>query len=154
MSVGRVGLRSMKKLSEYAFPAMREASPDEQCQASCSAIFRVGESPGEGTNRLLVLAGRNADEIARKFEQHALLRRCLERIIAVQTIEKVTDIDAEGLRNMIEPAGGYPVDAFFVLVSLLVGDADQLSHLLLRQTKHDPTLAHSGSDVTINILSA
>jgi hypothetical protein len=37
-------------------------------------------------------------------------------------------------------------------VRLLVGDADQLSHLLLRQTKHDPTLADPSADVAVDIL--
>ena len=33
------------------------------------------------------------------------------------------------------------VDALLVLVRLLIGDADQLSHLLLGQAQHDPALA-------------
>jgi hypothetical protein len=37
-------------------------------------------------------------------------------------------------------------------VRLLVGDADQLGHLLLRQTKHDPALADPSADVAVDIL--
>ena len=41
---------------------------------------------------------------------------------------------------------------FLVLVRLLIGDPDQLSHLLLGQAQHDPSLAHPSPDVAVDIL--
>ena len=52
-----------------------------------------------------------------------------------------------------QTTGGDAVDALLVLVRLLVGDADQLGHLLLGQAQHDPPLAHPRSDIPINVLS-
>jgi hypothetical protein len=37
-------------------------------------------------------------------------------------------------------------------VRLLVGDADQVSHLLLGQAEHDPALADPSADVAVDIL--
>ena len=46
----------------------------------------------------------------------------------------------------------HPIDALLVLVRLLVGDSDQLRHLLLRQAKHGPALTHPSPDVAVDIL--
>jgi hypothetical protein len=40
----------------------------------------------------------------------------------------------------------------FILVCLLIGDADQLCELLLGETEHDPPLADAGPDMPIDIL--
>jgi hypothetical protein len=37
-------------------------------------------------------------------------------------------------------------------VGLLIGDADQIGHLLLRQAEHDPALADPTADMTVEIL--
>jgi hypothetical protein len=39
-----------------------------------------------------------------------------------------------------------------VLVRLLIGDPDQLSHLLLGQARHDPSVAHAGPHMPVGIL--
>jgi hypothetical protein len=35
---------------------------------------------------------------------------------------------------------------------LLIGDPDQLSHLVLGQPEHDPSLAHASADMPVGIL--
>ena len=67
-------------------------------------------------------------------------------------LEEVSDLDAEHLRDQIEAACSNPVDATFILVRLLIGPADQVSHLLLGQTVHDASLAQTLPDMSINIL--
>ena len=63
-------------------------------------------------------------------------------------------VDAEGMGDRVEAAGGDPVDALLVFVRLLIGHTDQLGHLLLRQTEHDPPLAHARADVPVDVLGA
>jgi hypothetical protein len=53
---------------------------------------------------------------------------------------------------MVQAAGRDPVDAFLVLVSLLVGDADQLSHLLLGQTKKNAPVTHACAHMPVDVL--
>ena len=53
---------------------------------------------------------------------------------------------------LVQAAGGDAVDALLVLVRLLVGDPDQLGHLLLGQAQHDAPLAHPDPDVAIDVL--
>jgi hypothetical protein len=44
------------------------------------------------------------------------------------------------------------IDPLPVLVRLLIGDPDQLGHLVLGQPEHDPSLAHAGADMPVGIL--
>ena len=115
-------------------------------------VVHVGERAGEAAEGFLVLAARQRDEVARQLQQHALLPCGLEILVAAHALVKEGHVDAQGMRNDIEAAGGDPVDALLVFVRLLVGDADQLRHLLLRKAEHDPPFAHPCADVPIDIL--
>jgi hypothetical protein len=101
-----------------------------------------------------VPALRDADEIARQLQEHALLRGCAERVIAAQTLEEMAHIDTERLSDAVKAAGRDPVDAFLVLVSLLVRHADQFGHLLLGETQHHASLADPDPDMPVDILRA
>ena len=59
-------------------------------------------------------------------------------------VEEVADWHTEHLRDLEQTAGRNTVDAPLVFVRLLIGDADQISQLLLGQTKHDPPLTNAG----------
>ena len=52
-----------------------------------------------------------------------------------------------GLRRVFRDA----VDAGLVLVRLLVGDADQLGHLLLGQAQHDAALTDAQADIVVDV---
>ena len=60
--------------------------------------------------------------------------------------------DAERLRDIVQAAGSDAIDALLVFVGLLIGDADQLGHLLLGEPEHDPALAHAGADMAVDVL--
>src|ERR671919_3256100 len=101
-----------------------------------------------------MLARRNADEIPRQLQKHPLLGCRLERLLTtVQALEEVADVDTERLRNIVQAAGGDPVDPLLVLVRLLVGHPDQLGHLLLGQSEHDPALANAQADIPVDVQS-
>jgi hypothetical protein len=50
----------------------------------------------------LVLAFRDADEIARQLKEHALLRGYAGRLVAAQTLEEVAHIDTERLSDVVQ----------------------------------------------------
>ena len=74
------------------------------------------------------------------------------RLIGLGTLEEEADLHAQSLRDAAQTTGGDAVDALLVFVRLLVGDADQLGHLLLGQAQHDPPLAHPRPDNSIDVL--
>lgn len=53
------------------------------------------------TQRLLLLARRNAAKAARQLQKPALLRRRLERLFRPQTLKEVADFDAKYLRDNV-----------------------------------------------------
>src|SRR5271163_1870322 len=97
---------------------------------------------------------RDLGEITREFEAHALARAGRARRFAIEPLEKIVDRYAEDMGDLEEPAGRDAVDAALVFVRLLIGDADQISKLLLGEAEHDPPLAHSRADMMVDILSA
>jgi hypothetical protein len=109
--------------------------------------------------RLLMLPALNRCEIPREFEKHALLRHqfmraCLRAAAGFDIFEKIADLDAKRARDLIQPAGGDPVNAGLIFVGLLIGDADQFGHLLLGKAKHYPALTNTHADIAINVQSA
>ena len=68
------------------------------------------------------------------------------------SLVEIADFDSQRSGNPVQPAGGHTIDALLVLVRLLVGDADQLGHLLLGQAEQDPALADPSADVAVDIL--
>ena len=92
-----------------------------------------------------------------KLRASSSSRRCCGVAATVSGVSahpfvEIADLDAERLGDGEQPAGGDPVDALLVLVGLLVGDPDQLGHLLLGQAQHDPPLAHPRPDMTVDVL--
>ena len=73
-------------------------------------------------------------------------------IATVHALEEVADIDPERLRDIVQTASSDAVDALLILVGLLIGDADQLGHLLLGEPEHDPALAHARTDMAVDVL--
>ena len=90
---------------------------------------------------LLISLG-DLKEVADQHGQRLLLRDEAGCEHAVEAMEEVVDSYTERLRDLVKPARGHPVDAFLVLVDLLVGDPDQSRQLLLAQAQHDAPLAH------------
>ena len=69
----------------------------------------------------------------------------------VQPLEKIADINTQHLGDLIKAARGHAVDAFFILVSLLVGDPDPFGELLLGEAEHDPSCPHAGADMPVEL---
>ena len=116
----------------------------------------IGQDPGEIAQGVLMLAVADAGEVAGELEQHALLRHQLAGLrlaapLGLDVLEEVADLDPQRLGDLVEPAGRDAVDAGLVLVRLLVGDADQLGHLLLGQAEHDPALADAQADIVVDV---
>ena len=111
--------------------------------------------PGNGSDELadsfLVFAALDGAEVPRQFEHEPLVRRRLDRLFYLCPFEEVVDLDSKGLCDNVEPAGGNPVEALLILVRLLVGDSDQLRHILLGEPQQDATLADAGSNIAVNI---
>ena len=55
---------------------------------------------------------------------------------------------------MVQAPRGDAIDPLLVLVRLLIGDPDQLGHLLLGEPEHDPALAHPRPDMPVDVLRA
>jgi hypothetical protein len=70
----------------------------------------VGQGARQRADGLLVLASRDGDEVARQFQQHPLLLRRLECIVAADSLEEVADVDTERLSNSIQASRGYAID--------------------------------------------
>ena len=95
-------------------------------------------------------------EVTGELQQHALLWHQLGGLelaapLGLDILEEVADLDAQGLGDLVEPAGRDTVDAGLVLVGLLVGDPDQLRHLLLGQPEHDTALADAEADKVVDV---
>src|SRR5205807_9316599 len=88
-------------------------------------------------------------EIARDFEQHALMRRDRPRRFLAEAFVEICDRRIQHAGDLVQTASRDAVDAAFVFVRLLIGHADHFGELLLGQTKHDPTLADARSDVIV-----
>jgi hypothetical protein len=101
---------------------------------------------------LPMFSERNIHVVAGEIQKHQLLGRRHEAAFRLQPLKKVSDLDPEPLGDAIQPAGGHTVETLFVLVGLLIGHPDQLSHLLLGQAQHDAALAHPSPDVAVDIL--
>src|SRR5258706_12229467 len=97
---------------------------------------------------------RDLREVAGEFEAHALARADRPSVLLLQPVKEITDRHAQNLTDLIEAAGGNPVDAALIFVRLLVGDADQVGKLLLGQAQHDAALAHPRPDMTVDVLGA
>src|SRR3981081_4787621 len=85
---------------------------------------------------------RDLREVAGEFEAHALARADRPSVMLLQAVKEITDRHAQYLTDLVEAAGGNPVDAALIFVRLLVGDADQIGALLLGQATHDAALPH------------
>ena len=80
------------------------------------------------------------------------MRRLEAAAFGAETVVEVADLDTECLREHVQAAAGDAVDALLVLVRLLIGDPDQLRHLLLGEPKHDAPFAHPRADVAVDVL--
>ena len=139
-----------------SMPASSRAACAPDVGASLSGLrLAVAQHPRQMAERLLVLAALDRGEVARELEQHALLRHQLlgarGAAARLDVLEEVADLDPQRARDLVEPAGRDAVDAGLVLVRLLIGDADQLGHLLLGQAEHDPALADAQADVVVDV---
>src|SRR5689334_1146631 len=94
----------------------------------------------------------NLSKISGELQAHPFARADGPLVFLLQPVEEIADRHAQNLRDLEEAAGRDAVDAAFVLVGLLVGHADQVGELLLRQAEHDPPLADAGSYIPVDIL--
>src|SRR5258708_19530643 len=96
------------------------------------------QCPRQVRERLLVALVADFAEVARELQHHPLARiggrRCR---LSVQPFVEIADRDAEHAGDLEETAGGYAIDATLVFMRLLIGDADEIGYLLLRQPHHD-----------------
>jgi hypothetical protein len=116
----------------------------------------IAEHPRQMAKRLLMLPALDRSEIAGEFQEHALLRHQLLRAGGttrgrLDILEEITDVDSQRTSDLVEAPRRDTVDSGLVLVGLLIGDSDQLGHLLLGQAEHDPSLADTQADVAVDI---
>jgi hypothetical protein len=116
------------------------------------SVVAFGKRSGERCNSFPMPWVRNVQETTGEVQDHPLAGGRHKTAADLQSFVEIADFDSQRLREAVQPAGGHTVDALLVLVRLLVGDADQLGHLLLGQAEHDPTLAHPGPDVAVDML--
>lgn len=114
----------------------------------------IGHRSNQAAQRFLVSSVCQRSEVAGKLQQQSFLRRRLDRLIVTQTFEKEINVNNERLRNCVETASRYPVNALLVFLCLLSGDANRFGQLLLIQPEKDTPLAYPRANVTINILRA
>src|SRR5215813_3611505 len=107
----------------------RRGSPARQC-------------PGELANRLLMLLVPDLGKIAGDLEQHPLVRGDLTRAFLPDAFVKVGDRRAQRAGYLEQSSSRNAIDAALILVSLLIGNSDHFSELLLGQAQHDTALAN------------
>jgi hypothetical protein len=94
--------------------------------------------------------------MAMKLRPSSSSSRCCGVILTALSLpnpsKKVAYLDTERLSDVVEAPRGGAIDPLLVLVRLLVGDPDQLGHLMLGQPEHNSSLAHAGSDMPVGIL--
>jgi hypothetical protein len=89
-------------------------------------------------------------EIPRQLQAHTLARgQTLVRTVA-QSIIKIGNADAQDARKLVQAACRDAIEAPFVLMRLLIGHAEKLGELLLRQAKHYAALADLASNMLLN----
>src|SRR4051794_19755611 len=99
-------------------------------QGLCEYAREVGEC-------LLVFLIGKMSKVAGELQQHPLLRHQFRRSLWIlrprlYVFKKITDVDAQRLRDLMETASRNAVDPSLVFMGLLIGDIDHLRHLLLR----------------------
>ena len=97
---------------------------------------------------------RDLGEIAGKLKAHSLTRADRTLVVLFEAVEEIADRHAQDMRDLEQTTGRNSVDPALVFMGLLIGDADQVSKLLLRQAEHDPPLTDPGSHVPIDILGS
>jgi hypothetical protein len=118
--------------------------------------FAVAQHACQVTQCFLVLTALDRREIAGELEQHALLRHQFlgapdTSRARLDILEEAADVDAQRARDLIQASRRDAVDPGFVFVRLLIGDADQLGHLLLGEAQHDASLADPQTDVAVDV---
>jgi hypothetical protein len=77
-------------------------------------------------------------------------------VLGKRSGERCNSFPMPRIRNLQEITGElqeHPLaDALLALVRLLIGDPDQVGHLLLGQAEHNPALAHPRADMAVDIL--
>ncbi len=91
----------------------------------------VRQDPGQLAQGFLVTFVDDIGKVAGQLQTHALACREVAVALAFQAFEEMADGNPQYLSNFMESPGRDPVDPSFVLVGLLISDADQISHLLL-----------------------
>ncbi len=114
----------------------------------------IGHHSDQAAQRFLVSSVCQQSEVASEIEQQSSLRRRLDRLIVTQTFEKEFNVDTERLRNCVETASRYSVDARLVFVRLLIRDANDFGQVVLTQPEKDAPLADPRAHVTIHNLGA
>jgi hypothetical protein len=97
---------------------------------------------------------RNLGEVAGELKAHTFTRTDPALASLFEAVEKIADGNPEHLGHFKQAPSGDTVDATLVFVRLLVGDANQIGKLLLRQTEHNTSLANARPDMAIDILGS
>lgn len=102
---------------------------------------------------LLMALVRDLGEVPRQLEAHALALTDRAPALIIEPLEEIADGDAQDPGDLEQPAGRDAIDAALVLMRLLIGHADEVGELLLRQPEHDPAFADARTDMTVDVLS-
>jgi len=78
------------------------------------------------------------------------MRRGLARSFLADPLVEMADRRAQRAGNLEQPPGRNAIYPALVFVRLLIGDADHLGELLLREPQHDTALANARSDMVID----
>ena len=91
----------------------------------------------------------DACEIARELKAHALTRVHRVFLADLEAVEEIGDRHFENARDLVKAPRRDAVDTALVLMGLLIGHADHLRQLLLRQAQHDPAFANAVADMAV-----
>src|SRR5919106_1911621 len=117
-----------------------------------ASVVAFGKRSGERCNSLPMPRVRDVQEITDEVQEHPLAGGRHKTAAELWALVEIADFDSQRSSDAVQPAGGHAVDSLFVLVRLLIGDADQLGHLLPGQAEHDPALAYPSANMTVDVL--
>jgi hypothetical protein len=116
------------------------------------AVVAVCKRSGKRYDRCLMPWVADVHKVAHQLQQHALAAGQCGAAFIRESFVEIADLDRKRSGDKVEPAGRDPVQRLLVLMRLLVGNANQLGHLLLRPAEQDSALAHPSANVVVDVL--
>src|SRR5471032_3111070 len=122
------------------------------CRGAASVLRR--QRAGKLAQGLLVLFVLDLREVAGQLQAHPLPRADRLGALVVEPFEEIADGNADDAGDLEKTPRRDAVDPTFVFMRLLIGHADEVRQLLLRQTEHDPALTDPRADMMVDVLGS